>query len=55
MAVVCEGECGSQHEHSAIFSQDSAWFVVNKDTKAPLPFPVHRKPHHKLPVKLQRN
>ncbi len=33
--VACEGECGSQHEHSAVFSTDSTWILIEKPTHKP--------------------
>jgi len=47
--MACEGECGSQHEHSAIFSTNSAWILVNQDTKKP--YPVMRGHHQRLTLK----
>eukprot|EP01085_Mycamoeba_gemmipara_P005264 Mycagemm_TRINITY_DN10139_c0_g1::TRINITY_DN10139_c0_g1_i1::g.5264::m.5264 type:complete len:142 gc:universal TRINITY_DN10139_c0_g1_i1:1573-1998(+) len=38
----CEGECGSKHEHSSIFSSVTTWLYWNKDTHKP--YPVHRLP-----------
>jgi hypothetical protein len=38
----CEGECGSKHEHSAVFSSVDSWLYWSQDTHKP--YPVHRLP-----------